>query len=99
MSPMTEDRAQSYSRLMEFLRDVGSVKLQPVEQDRVRAAADTLVLPSQSSALSDRLSAVGVSNRLIVIPGEGHGFGLRAGGRDLLGTIARFLSDSMPARR
>jgi hypothetical protein len=47
MVPMTEDRAQSYSRLMDFLRDVGSVKLQPVEQDRVRAAADTLVLATE----------------------------------------------------
>ncbi len=44
---MTEERAQSYGRLMDFLRDAGTVKLQPAEQDRVRAAADTLILATE----------------------------------------------------
>jgi acetyl esterase/lipase len=61
----------------------------------VQGAADTLVLPSQSRTLSDRLTAAGVPNRLIVIPSQPHGFGLDAGGKDLLGTIGRFLSDAM----
>jgi hypothetical protein len=41
---MTSDRAQHYAALMTFLRDIGPAKLQPAEQDRVREAADTVVL-------------------------------------------------------
>jgi hypothetical protein len=43
---MTATRAQSYSRLMALLRDVGPAKLQDIEQDRIRIAADTLVFSS-----------------------------------------------------
>ena len=41
---MNADRANAYSLLMDHVRDVGPVKLLDSEQERIRAAADTLVL-------------------------------------------------------
>lgn len=63
-----------------------------------QGTADPIVTPSQSTEFADALTAAGVPNRLIRIPGAGHGFGLSAGGRDLLGTIERFLASAMPAK-
>lgn len=40
---MNADRANSYSQLMDLVRDVGQVKFHPDEQERVRGAADILV--------------------------------------------------------
>lgn len=64
----------------------------------VQGTADGLVRPSQSRALASRLSAAGVANRLVLVPGAEHGFGLRVGGRDLLAPIVTFLRGAMPAR-
>lgn len=61
----------------------------------VQGADDELVNPSQSRGLADRLSAAGVPNRLIVLPGEAHGFGLHPNRRDLFREIAGFLATSM----
>jgi hypothetical protein len=41
---VTAERTQAYARVMKTLREVGPAKLQPGEQDRIRASADTLVL-------------------------------------------------------
>jgi hypothetical protein len=40
---MTADRTQAYGRVMKTLQDIGPAKLQPSEQDRIRAAADELI--------------------------------------------------------
>src|ERR671919_2586180 len=40
---MTSDRTQAYGRVVKTLEDLGPAKLQPVEQDRVRDAADSLI--------------------------------------------------------
>lgn len=40
---MNADRANAYTQLVDLMRDVGQVKLQPEEQERVRSAADVLV--------------------------------------------------------
>jgi hypothetical protein len=50
---VTEDRAQSYGRLMNLLRHVGPSKLQPDEQERLRDAADTLVLAGTRDAATE----------------------------------------------
>jgi hypothetical protein len=54
---MTADRTQAYGRVMKTLADMGPSKLQPSEQDRIRAAADTLVfaadLDESREALQD----------------------------------------------
>lgn len=61
----------------------------------VHGSADTLVRPSQSIAMARRLRAVGVRSELVIVPGAPHGFGLRAGGLDLAGKVARFLAETM----
>lgn len=65
----------------------------------VQGMADTLVPPAQARALAAALTAAGVPNRLILLPGVGHGFGLRVGGRDLRGVIASFLDAAFAAGR
>jgi hypothetical protein len=44
---MTSERTQAYGRVIKTLEDVGPAKLQPVEQDRIRDAADTLIFASE----------------------------------------------------
>jgi hypothetical protein len=41
---MTSERTQAYGRVLRTLQDVGPTKLHASEQERVRDAADTLVL-------------------------------------------------------
>jgi hypothetical protein len=43
MTEMTSDRTQAYGRVVKTLEDLGPAKLQPVEQDRIREAADSLI--------------------------------------------------------
>jgi hypothetical protein len=54
---MNTERTQAYGRVMKTLEDLGPTKLQPVEQDRVREAADTLIfaadLDEARAALED----------------------------------------------
>lgn len=40
---MTSERSQAYGRVMKALADMGASKLQPSEQDEIRAAADALL--------------------------------------------------------
>lgn len=40
---MTSERSQAYGRVMKTLADVGASKLQPAEQDEIRAASDALL--------------------------------------------------------
>jgi len=40
---MNTERTQAYGRIVKTLEDLGPAKLQPVEQDRVRDAADSLI--------------------------------------------------------
>jgi hypothetical protein len=54
---MTSDRTQAYGRVIRTLEDLGPAKLQPVEQERIREAADNLIfaagLEDAGSALAD----------------------------------------------
>lgn len=43
VNPLTEERTQSYSRVLKALDDLGPSKLQPEEQDVIRGAADALI--------------------------------------------------------
>ena len=58
----------------------------------VQGSADPLVVPSQSRELAAKLTDAGVPNRLVIVPGAGHGFGLHVGRLDLLKQVADFLS-------
>ena len=44
---MSPERTQAYRRVMQLLDDLGPSKLQSIEQDRIRLAADNLIF-SQS---------------------------------------------------
>ena len=59
----------------------------------VQGTADTVVTPAQSQELAAKLSGSGVRNRLVIVPGAIHGFGLRHG---LLNEVTRFLATAMP---
>ena len=61
----------------------------------IHGSADTIVPASQSIELAKRLRAEGVPSTLIILPGEPHGFGLRAGGRNLTRQIGTFLHQAM----
>lgn len=43
MQKMNSERTQAYGRVVKTLEDLGPAKLQPLELDRVREAADTLI--------------------------------------------------------
>jgi hypothetical protein len=43
VTSMTSDRTQAYGRVIKTLEDLGPSKLQPLEQDRIREAADNLI--------------------------------------------------------
>lgn len=62
----------------------------------VQGSADTVVVPSQSVKFARALSRAGVRNRLIIVPGGIHGFGLRVGRRNLTSVVADFLESAMP---
>jgi len=64
----------------------------------IYGSADPLIPTSQADRLTESLDSVGVPRRLIVIEGAVHGFGFRAGTRDLLPEILAFL-DEVWARR
>ena len=51
---MTSERAQHYAALMDFLREIGPAKLQSNEQDRIRDAADTVVLAQEWDDVVER---------------------------------------------
>jgi acetyl esterase/lipase len=55
---------------------------------------DATVPIDQGHRLARVLGAAGVTHRLVVIPGAGHGFGFRVGGRDLLPDILEFLRET-----
>ena len=61
----------------------------------LQGTADTIVPPSQSEELAAAYTAAGASDRLILIPGATHGFGLRVGGRDLVPDVVDFLRSNL----
>jgi hypothetical protein len=54
---MNAERTQAYGRVIKTLDELGPVKLQPAEQERIRDAADTLIfatdLDEARSTLAD----------------------------------------------
>lgn len=50
---MTSDRAKAYGRIVKTLEDNGSFKLQSIERDRIREAADILFFADRTSEDSD----------------------------------------------
>ena len=55
---MTSDRTQAYGRVVKTLEDIGPVKLQPAEQERIREAADTLIFAAELDEARQALADV-----------------------------------------
>jgi hypothetical protein len=57
VTKMTSERTQAYGRVIRTLEDLGPAKLQPVEQERIRDAADNLIFAADiddaGAALAD----------------------------------------------
>jgi hypothetical protein len=56
---MSPERSHAYRRVMKTLSDLGSSKLQPREQDRIRDAADTLIFTVDLDENSAATAALG----------------------------------------
>jgi acetyl esterase/lipase len=61
----------------------------------LQGTADTVVPLSQSQELAAACTAAGVPNRLILIRGATHGFGLRVGNLNLLPDVVSFLRTNL----
>jgi len=57
---MTSERTQAYGRVMRILDDVGATKLHEPERERIREAADTLVLAATAAEAGSALDDVAV---------------------------------------
>jgi hypothetical protein len=53
---MTSDRTQAYGRVVRTLEDLGPAKLQPVEQERIREAADNLIFAADLDEAREALA-------------------------------------------
>lgn len=61
---MNHERAHAYRRVMKTLEDLGPSKLLDGEQDRIRYAADNLILSRNLAADASALDALGDVERL-----------------------------------
>ena len=70
---MTTDRANAYSRVATLLRELGPAKLTAAEQQRVREAADDLILASSLASddrAQDAVRDIGALSRHLVATGR-----------------------------
>jgi hypothetical protein len=67
---MTSDRTQAYGRVIKTLEDLGPAKLQPVEQDRIREAADNLIFAADLDEARDALADVEALTEHLVATGR-----------------------------
>jgi hypothetical protein len=58
VTKMTSERTQAYGRVIKTLDDLGPSKLQPVEQERIRDAADNLIFAADLDAARAALTDV-----------------------------------------
>ena len=56
---MTNERTQAYGRVVQTLDEIGATKLLPVEQARIRDAADTLIFASDLEEAREALRDMG----------------------------------------
>jgi hypothetical protein len=67
---MTATRTQAYGRVVKTLDDLGPTKLQPVEQDRIRDAADTLIFATDHDEARAALADVDALAEHLVASGR-----------------------------
>jgi hypothetical protein len=56
---MTNERTEAYGRVVQTLAELGSTKLLPAEQARIREAADTLIFAADLDEAADALRDMG----------------------------------------
>jgi hypothetical protein len=56
---MTNERTQAYGRVVQTLDEIGATKLLPVEQARIRDAADVLIFATDLEQAQEALSDMG----------------------------------------
>jgi hypothetical protein len=67
---MTNERTRAYGRVVKTLAEMGPSKLQPAEQARIRAAADTLIFASVVEETRESLRDVGRLAEALVSSGR-----------------------------
>jgi hypothetical protein len=67
---MTSERTQAYGRVIKTLEDIGPSKLQPVEQERIRDAADNLIFAADLEEARAALSDIEVLTEHLVASGR-----------------------------
>ena len=67
---MTNERTQAYGRVVKTLGELGPSKLQPAEQARIRAAADTLIFAADVDETRDALRDMGRLAETLVASGR-----------------------------
>jgi hypothetical protein len=67
---MTNERTQAYGRVVKTLGELGPSKLQPAEQARIRAAADTLIFASDVDETREALRDMGRLAEALVASGR-----------------------------
>jgi dipeptidyl aminopeptidase/acylaminoacyl peptidase len=60
----------------------------------IQGTADTLVPPDQAEELAADLTAAGDPDKLVLVPGAGHGFEFRPEGQKMVPEILAFLARS-----
>jgi hypothetical protein len=70
---MTSDRTQAYGRVIKTLEDLGPAKLQPLEQERIREAADNLIFAADLEDARDALADVEALAEHLVASGRWSG--------------------------
>jgi hypothetical protein len=66
MTTMNSERTQAYGRIVKTLEDLGPAKLQPVEQNRIREAADNLIFAADFDEARGALEDVdGLTEHLV----------------------------------
>ena len=86
---MSPERTASYRRVLQTLADLGPSKLQPLEQERIRFAVDTLIFSDGSASDEPARDAVADTERLCRA--------LVESGRWELVTAERLATTSVPA--
>jgi hypothetical protein len=67
---MDSSRTEAYGRIVRTLADLGPTKLHDAEQDRIRDAADTLVLSVSGDEARAALAAMGELREHLVASGR-----------------------------
>ena len=67
---MTNERTEAYGRVVQTLDEIGATKLLPVEQARIREAADTLIFASDLEEAEDALRDMGLLTEHLLSSGR-----------------------------